>query len=76
MLSTHVFLEVTSLRETASTQPAGQSTAAVDALVAPPVGQSRKAFVALVARVRLHACTQQHQQQMSVSYTGGRRVVS
>jgi len=67
MLATDVLLEVSGLREAARTQPAGKSTAAVNALVAPPVRQRRETLVTLVARVRLDTYTQHHQQQACVS---------
>ena len=57
MLSAHVLLEVAGLSEAAGAQRASQPTAAVDALMATTIRQRRKALVALVARVRLHAYT-------------------
>jgi len=57
VLATNMLLQVSSLGKTAGTQRARQSTAAVDTLVAPPVGQRRKTLVTFVARVRLGTYT-------------------
>lgn len=60
MLSPDVLLQVPGLRERAGTQGAGQARSTMDPLVTPSVGHRWKAFVAMVAHIRLGTCIVNH----------------